>query len=259
MPHIAAHHKPGHPLQSDGGYVLTQDWPDDCYVQWGSSGVVVSKTGGYQTAFFEAFPEDNAGGFLRGEGKTIEEAELAAFKRWQREKACDHEWGRAGYANGGGKCRKCKAFDTKFAPIVELGAWKAPLSSTELIMIRDGLLRPTLWYSREDEAQSRRTRRRIKLRAKMFALKLPPDPEPQVEPTFEEDDYTIACAAAVLEYYVRERKRLIEDGGKMEPGIAMIWQAFEICGLEREAREMGLLEGVPPLPAKEKPINGDAS
>ena len=41
---------------------------------------------------------------------------------------------------------------------------------------------------------------------------MPAASSPQVEPTFEEDDYTIACEAAVLEYYVRERKRLVEDG-----------------------------------------------
>lgn len=251
MPRIAAHHKKGYPLASDTDYVLTQDWPDDCSVQWGGHGVVFAKDGGYETAFFEAFPEDNAGGFIRGEGKTIAEAEADAFRRWQREVACQHVWGRAGYTNGGGKCKKCKAFATVFAPIVELGSWKAPLSSTELMMIRDGMLRPTLWYSREREPGERDYKTRIKLRAKMFGLKLPQDPAPQIAPTFEDDDYSIACQAAVLEYYVRERKRLIEDGGKMEIGLGMMFQAFEICGLEREARELGLLDGVPPLPAKE--------
>lgn len=66
-------------------------WPENCYVQWGDSGIVF--TGGkgisedinilssYVTAFFEAFPRD-PDTFIRGEGTTIEEAERKAFAKF---------------------------------------------------------------------------------------------------------------------------------------------------------------------------------
>lgn len=234
MARIAAHHKPGHPLQKDGDYVLQQAWPDDCYVQWGGGGVVFSKEGNYRTAFFEAFPGDNSGGFIRGEGATIADAEAAAFKRWQTEVGCVHVWGRRGYTNGGAFCTKCKAFKTVFEPIVELGAWKARLSTTELVMIRDGMLRRCLWSDRDDDPQSRKVKRRIALRAVRAGIKLPPEPAPQQEPSWDDDEYSLACAAAVFDYYAEERKRLFDDAGSLKPGLEAFFKSFELAGLERE-------------------------
>src|SRR5690606_6235371 len=76
-----------------------QPWPDDCLVQWGGSGIVVAPNRTYRTAFFEAFPKDGAGRFIRGEGATIEDAEIAAFGKWKRQHDCflsgGHRWGRA--------------------------------------------------------------------------------------------------------------------------------------------------------------------
>ena len=78
-----------------------KDWPSDTYVQWGGRGVVLradDKGGSYSTAFFEAMPA--GGGFIRGEGKSIEEAEADAFSRFEKEDACrPHRWGRRGYTN----------------------------------------------------------------------------------------------------------------------------------------------------------------
>lgn len=82
-------------------------WPDDCSVQGGSGGVVFTKTGGYTTAFFEAFPKAPRT-FIRGEGKTIEDAEKSAWEQYQKIVNCqDHEFERNGYTDGTGICKHC--------------------------------------------------------------------------------------------------------------------------------------------------------
>lgn len=112
-------------------------WPDDCFCQAGGDGIVLPRgslekalhtTEGaletiaavaraipppgksYRTAFFEAFPE-NPDTFIRGEGKTIEEAEGSAWKKFERIAKCaGHEYERRGYANGAGFCKHCGLF-----------------------------------------------------------------------------------------------------------------------------------------------------
>lgn len=129
---IAPQHKPDHWLPKDTEYQPACAWPEDCLVQWGSSGVVICRDGNnYRTAFFEAFPRDNAGGFIRGEGADIAAAETDAFTKYQRELACQHRWGRRGYLNGGALCWHCGAFRTVFQPVHELGHWRRPLNRME--------------------------------------------------------------------------------------------------------------------------------
>ena len=72
----------------------------------------------YRTAFFEAFPR-NPNTFIRGEGKTIAEAESQAWEEYQRVAACPgHEFEARGYENGGGLCKHCGMFGSKvIAPI----------------------------------------------------------------------------------------------------------------------------------------------
>ena len=41
-----------------GSYECQRDWPENCFVQCGGSGVVFGPNGNYRTAFFEAFPKD---------------------------------------------------------------------------------------------------------------------------------------------------------------------------------------------------------
>lgn len=102
-------------------YKLKQKWPVDVYIQVGASGVVLSKKGGYKTAFFEAFPLNT---FIRGESgrdesadsseKTVDElltiAENKAWEKYQRFLSCEanggHEYVRLlddGYA----ECKRC--------------------------------------------------------------------------------------------------------------------------------------------------------
>lgn len=162
---IADHHKPGHWRPKDTAYQPTQAWPDDCYVQWGCRGVVLSAAGSYVTAFFEAFSSDNAGGFIRGEGETIQAAEADAFSRYTREVACQHRWGRQGYSNGGAICYHCKAFKVIFKEIHVFGAWRKPIDKNEVWMIEDAL--PLTPISDPDGSRAR-YRRRLALRCKVF-------------------------------------------------------------------------------------------
>lgn len=85
--------------------VMRHPWPTDCKVQGGARGVVFMDGDLYRTAFVEAFP----GTFIRGEGKTIAEAEDACWAGYERLAACPHDRGfdRRDYVNGSGFCRAC--------------------------------------------------------------------------------------------------------------------------------------------------------
>ncbi len=94
----------------------------------------------YVTAFFEVFPGENSksGGFIRGEGKTISEAEDAAFQKHVKRSDCDHLWGREKYRNTGQMCRFCRAFRCDhIPPVVELGHHRKPLSRFEASWVKD--------------------------------------------------------------------------------------------------------------------------
>lgn len=162
MPRIAAHCQPG--SVRGNAHTLECQWPDTVYVQWGGHGIVINDTGGYETAFFEAFPD--GGGFIRGEGKTIGEAERKAFAQYQKEAACQHVWGRRTYLNGGGICLKCKGFGTnKFQPIMRLGEWRKPLSRLENELLE-------LWFrpdrGRPLDAEQQKMARKLMLRKRVF-------------------------------------------------------------------------------------------
>ncbi|MFE6966723.1 hypothetical protein ACFVAJ_16565 [Agromyces sp. NPDC057679] len=93
------------------GVTARHPWPEGMFIQGGGRGLVLSRTPGgdpYRTAFVEAFPDES---FIRGEGATVEEAEDAAWAKYQRHQSCpDHEWESRGYVNGAGFCRHCKKF-----------------------------------------------------------------------------------------------------------------------------------------------------
>lgn len=118
--------------------IARHPWPADCGIQGGDNGIVftngamseafentdkgieviaaagglVNPPGSYRTAFFEAFPR-NPSSFLRGEGKTLAEAEDDCWKAWQRILSCPgHEFERHQYRCGAGICRHCDLFST---------------------------------------------------------------------------------------------------------------------------------------------------
>lgn len=172
----------------DGDYTPLCAWADDCLVQWGRGGLVFSPKGNYTTAFFEAFPADreNAGGFIRGEGKDLKEAEEDAFKKYTRQKTCNgkHQWSRQRngkyWLNGYAHCRVCGAGTSGiFEPVIELGSWRKPVAwweysqMTALEDIDDG---DREW--REANPMSPElvaSIRRMKIRARLFGVEEKPN------------------------------------------------------------------------------------
>jgi hypothetical protein len=172
MVRIADHHKPG-AWRHDPSFEPSCAWPEECYVQWGGGGLVLRKDGSsYRTAFFEAFPGDNAGGFIRGEGPTIAEAEAAAFAKWSRQVLCEHRWCRKGYENGGAICARCGAFKTVFKPIYRLGEWQRPITGAQASLIED--------FPGYDE-DSRRHFRKLELRKNAFGVESSTAPMTRME------------------------------------------------------------------------------
>lgn len=92
------------------------NWPNDCFVQGGSNGVVLSKNGNYFTSYFEAFPK-NPDCFIRGEGNNLKEAEQEAYDKFIKYSNCEHTFEKvSSYRNGMGKCKKCGMMKVVFEP-----------------------------------------------------------------------------------------------------------------------------------------------
>lgn len=95
------------------------DYPPG-YIQGGRKGIVFSSNGNYRTAFIEFFPAEDS--MVRGEGKTIEEADDDLWEKLARQNACpEHEYEPRGYTNGAGFCKHCKKFKSKCFTAEELG------------------------------------------------------------------------------------------------------------------------------------------
>jgi len=99
-----------------GRYNCTHEWPADCFVQCGDSGIVITDHGTYRTAFFEAFPR-NPNTFIRGEGKTVVEAEEKCWSLLQKYSQCDHpSFEPRDYENGSGYCTVCGLWFSRVIP-----------------------------------------------------------------------------------------------------------------------------------------------
>lgn len=96
------------------GYETTKEWPEDAYLQGDDEGIVFScdiEPTSYITAFFEVFPKKPKT-FIRGEGKSIKEAEDDAWKKFQKILKCDgHEFKRMNKTNHA-ICEKCNLFQS---------------------------------------------------------------------------------------------------------------------------------------------------
>lgn len=228
MPIVASQHE-----WKDKDHVLLEGWPEDCTVQWGGGGVVLSsKPGGnYRTAFFEAFPKD--GGFIRGEGETIGDAEKSALEQYRASAACDHLWGRQGYTNGGAICRRCKAFKSVFKPIVTLGSFREPLGAMALDMVSLGSIRP-----HPGDARSHRHSRRTWLKARQMGIDLPdfhtdlPDPG-----LFRDDDHSHACRTAVVAW-LKDHLDTLEGSGAS--GLSGLFESLNLRSLRRLVEDHAL-------------------
>jgi len=189
---IARHH-------ANSPYKPVCEWPEDCMVQWGGGGLVLSKKGSYTTAFFEAFPSKSLFGFVRGEGSDIEAAERDAFARFSKYEACgEHVFGRRGYLNGVGRCLKCNGLATKvFREVYVLKDIRAPLTYDEISSLSQGMLYFAATRTDTDELGSSTYYRRLRLRALVCGVRLP-DPKACAD----EEAYNEAMEAALVEWAV---------------------------------------------------------
>lgn len=205
------------------------DWPDDCTVQWGGSGIVIGGDQARLTAFFEAFPAGK--GFFRGEGKTIVEAEADAFAKFSLASKCDHVWGRGfkvkkrstemkhgverpklrgetAYTNGGAICKKCKAFQVPFHSIPKLGAWRDLPSISQITMAAEGM------YRQDDVPDMEPGRvkylRQVWLKMKVAGISLPSPVDAGPFDVFanpDEDPYAVGCRKAVVDWYLENEDK----------------------------------------------------
>lgn len=98
-------------------------WPDGTFLQGGDTGLVLKPDGDYLTAFVEAFNE-NLNLFIRGEGRTVPEAEDNAWAQYERQTTCPgHVWEARGYLNGAGICKRCGRFQTGVFTPEQLGCY----------------------------------------------------------------------------------------------------------------------------------------
>ena len=131
-------------------YQCKQNWEENCFCQCGGEGIVFTgkdslekafeepqktiktvlgeKTDQdhYRTAFFEAFPRSPSC-YLRGEGKSIEEAELNAWNKYQKILSCKtHDWNRRDRVDGYCFCTKCPLSGTFLEPLTKCEVCKIP-------------------------------------------------------------------------------------------------------------------------------------
>lgn len=101
-------------------YDCQKNWPTDIFMQCGKEGIVISskkEKPSYRTSFFEAFPNDPST-FIRGEGSSIEDAEDAAFQKYEKIMACnEHDYKRR-LDSEHGTCIKCGLFTSNCFPPV---------------------------------------------------------------------------------------------------------------------------------------------
>lgn len=154
-------------------------WPEGILIQGGKAGLAIRDGKSYTTAFVEAFPAHT---FLRGEGKTVAEAEDACWAQHQRMAACpaypDHgPFEPRQYTNGAGFCTRCGGwFSGVCEPSLEHRIGEA---AYERVTARYG--RDVVWLPQwrgllaDEKAQIRAT------------LNGEPAPEPTTEPPAPED------------------------------------------------------------------------
>lgn len=98
-------------------YVAKYDWKNT-YIQGGDSGLVFGGGKSYQTSFIEVFPTiGKHSTFIRGEGKSMREAEESAMIKVKAAENCpEHDFSRkvsgSERTDGSGTCIKCKLFSS---------------------------------------------------------------------------------------------------------------------------------------------------
>lgn len=137
-------------------YVCQKPWDESTFCQCGGNGVVFTagsleeslsdpkeqietiktvigeetQKKHYRTAFFEAFPK-NPNCFIRGEGKSVQEAEEKAWDKYQKILNCHtHEWDRRNRTDGYVFCSKCPLSGSFLEPTTCCYVCSIPTSRT---------------------------------------------------------------------------------------------------------------------------------
>ncbi|MCE6958318.1 hypothetical protein LAZ40_04510 [Cereibacter sphaeroides] len=177
-------------------------WREDDVIQWGRPLSDALDEDGQPLCphFFEVFPRE--GSCIRGEGRTLEEAENHCHGKALAHRACDHAWSRR-YDSGLGLCRRCGATQRVFQPIVEIGAWKTPLNGYELDQLFSGSMEPVTSASLSGPRWDR-SRRRLWLRCRLNGIDVPRPPS-EPKDLLEITPYQRRCASIAL--------NLLREGG----------------------------------------------
>ncbi len=89
-------------------YETKLNWNKDLKMQCGEKGIVASlkRNNSYTTAFFEVFPKSPKI-VIRGEGKTLEDAEMDAWNKFEKISNCVHSYVRVDNTREA-FCKKCQ-------------------------------------------------------------------------------------------------------------------------------------------------------
>jgi hypothetical protein len=153
---------PSYHINPDHHVEAVHDWLPGTFVQGGDNGIVFTRNPEkptYTTTFVEAFPGDaNGGGFFRGEGSSVAEAENDAWTKYQRSLACDeHDWDARGYTNGGGFCKKCNRFGSDVFTGEQLGQFCVVCGKGTTYSQVEDLEDEAHWYCEEHSAAAKET------------------------------------------------------------------------------------------------------
>jgi hypothetical protein len=116
-------------FSKQGGYEAKHPWPAETVVSAGN-GIVFRRNAkegeprSYSTLFMEVYPPGAS--FIRGEGKSPEDCEEAAWAKYQLALNCSdrsgtHNWEARGYQNGAGFCSRCNTFGSQVFTGEQLG------------------------------------------------------------------------------------------------------------------------------------------
>jgi hypothetical protein len=123
-------------------------WPPFHLLQGGEDGIVIVANGkNYKTAFVEILVDHS---LIRGEGKTLAEAELSCWNKYLNFITCNpHNWEAKHYVNGTGVCSKCSIMKSNVFTGEQLGQY-CSICNVGTTYHQELLPQP-VWYCREHE------------------------------------------------------------------------------------------------------------
>jgi hypothetical protein len=227
---VASHHRDKTAILGHSNYVPRHPWEKQDYIQWGES-----LSGG--PAFVEVFLSN--GIMIRGEAKTISEAEDIAFSKALKRRHCEHHWRRK-FTNPAGNptgiCLKCGATSTHaYKTLTKLGGFRDPLNYHDILWILNTGLRP---YDAQKNDTSK-SRRMASLKARQMGIHLPDIPETKANNaefcSEIPDSYRVLVRDALITAFCQGKIELGDTYNKMltsffydgRRGDAWVWRKKE--------------------------------